>query len=125
MAYAWIKALHVACVIATFAMFFGRGILMLRRSPLLDHRVVRVAPHVNDTLLLASAIALVVMSRQYPIESPWLTAKIIGLLAYIGVGMLAFRRGTRRTRIAAWLVALAVFFYIVAVALTRNPLPFL
>ncbi len=27
------------------------------------------------------------------------------------------------TRIAAWVAAQAVFFYIVTVALTRNPLP--
>ena len=54
----------------------------------------------------------------------WLTAKVVGLLFYIGLGTVALKRGrTRRARIAAWLAAQAVFFYIVAVALTRNPLP--
>ena len=81
-------------------------------------------PHVIDTVLLASAIALVVMSRQYPLVNGWLTAKIVGLIFYIGLGMVALRhRKTRHTRIAAWVAAQAVFVYIVAVALTRNPLP--
>ncbi len=85
----------------------------------------RIVPHVIDTILLASAIALAVMLRQYPLVHGWLTAKVFGLLFYIGLGMVALRRGkTRGTRIAAWFSAQAVFFYIVAVALTRNPLPF-
>lgn len=79
----------------------------------------------SDTALLASAIVLAVMLQQYPFAQGWLTAKVIGLMVYIGLGTIALRRGkTRCARIAAWLAAQAVFFYIVAVALTRNPLPF-
>lgn len=123
MEYATIKGVHVGCVIATFVMFFGRGLLMLADSRLLNHRILRVLPHVNDTVLLASAIALAIISGQYPIAQGWLTAKVAGLAAYIGIGMFAFRRGTRRTRTAAWLAALAVFFYVVGVAFTREVAP--
>ena len=46
------------------------------------------------------------------------------LYVAIGLGTAALKHGkTRRARIAAWLAAQAVFFYIVAVALTRDPLP--
>jgi hypothetical protein len=39
--------------------------------------------------------------------------------------MVALRHGTTwRVRIGAWIVAQAVFLYIVAVAYTRNPLIF-
>jgi uncharacterized membrane protein SirB2 len=49
---------------------------------------------------------------------------VVALLLYIGLGMIALRHGrTRGVRITAWLTAQAVFFYIVAVALTRNPQP--
>ena len=76
------------------------------------------------SLLLASAVALAVMSHQYPLSNGWLTAKIVGVLIYIGLGTVALKRGkTRRTRVTAWLAAQAVFFYIVAVAITRQPLP--
>jgi uncharacterized membrane protein SirB2 len=124
MDYASLKTVHVSCVAASYALFFVRGLWMMRESAHLQQRWVKIVPHLVDTLLLASAVALAVMSRQYPIVDGWLTAKVAGLLIYIGLGTVALKRGkTRRTRIAAWLAAQAVFFYIVAVALTRQPLP--
>jgi uncharacterized membrane protein SirB2 len=85
---------------------------------------VKVVPHAVDTVLLASAIALAVMSRQYPLEAPWLTAKVIALILYIALGTIALKRGrTKRTRVAAWLFAQVVFLYIALVAVTRDPLP--
>lgn len=123
MDYLLIKQTHVACAALSYAGFFVRGIWMLRGSALLERRWVRVAPHVVDTLLLASAIALAVTLGQYPLAEPWLTAKVVALVFYIGLGMVALRRGpTRRIRAAAWILAQAVFIYIVAVALTRNVL---
>ena len=124
--YALVEAVHVTCVGATFALFFGRGVLMLADSPLLGTRLLRIAPHVIDTLLLTSAIWMAAASRQYPFVEGWLTAKVIALLAYIGLGTVALSRGrTRRARAIAWLLALAVFGYIVSVALARSPLPFI
>lgn len=97
---------------------------MMRGSVRLQRAWVKVLPHVIDTVLLASAVALALMSQQYPLVNGWLTAKIVGLLFYIGLGTIALKRGkTRQTRVAAWLAAQVVFFYIVAVALTRRPLP--
>lgn len=123
-AYPALKAVHVACVAASYALFFTRGVWMARESAMLQRRWVKIVPHVVDTALLASAIALAVMIRQYPFVSAWLTAKVLGLLVYIGLGMIALGRGrTRQARIAAWVAAQMVFFYIVAVALTRDPLP--
>lgn len=123
-AYPALKALHVACVAVSYALFFTRGVWRARQSPMLQRRWVKILPHIIDTVLLASAIALAVMIRQYPFVSDWLTAKVVGLLGYIGLGMIALGRGrTRQARIAAWVAAQIVFFYIVAVALTRNPLP--
>ncbi|MGA7800638.1 MAG: SirB2 family protein [Gammaproteobacteria bacterium] len=123
--YPWIKALHVTTVALSYSLFATRGVWMLRGSPLLRRRWVRVVPHVNDTVLLASGITLAVIIRQYPGVSPWLTAKLIGLVVYILMGMAAFRFARRRwVRTTFWIGAQAVFFYIVAVALTRQPLPF-
>ena len=120
--YVALKQLHVACVILSYAGFVVRGIWMMRDSPLLAARWVRIAPHVNDTLLLATAIALAVMSGQYPLQQGWLTAKVIALVLYIALGMVALRPGhTRARRVAAWIAAQLVFLYIVAVAVARNP----
>jgi uncharacterized membrane protein SirB2 len=122
MDYVALKQVHVACVALSWAGFFVRGVWMMRASPLLNARWVRVAPHVVDTALLASAIALAVMLHQYPFVHAWLTAKVIGLVLYIALGMVALRRGpTRGARIAAWVAAQLVLGYVVAVALTKNP----
>lgn len=124
MEYVVLKTMHVSCVAASYALFVVRGWWMLRESSRLRQRWVRTLPHAIDTLLLASAITMAVMSRQYPFVAGWLTAKVLALLAYIGLGMIALRFGrSRGVRAAAWLAAQITFVYIVAVALTRNPLP--
>lgn len=122
--YALLKLIHVCCVAASYALFVTRGAWMLRESPRLWQRWVRIVPHIVDSALLASAIAMAVTIRQYPLMTGWLTAKVVALACYIVLGMIALKSGrTRGVRITAWLVAQMVFFYIVCVALTRDPLP--
>jgi uncharacterized membrane protein SirB2 len=121
--YELLKGLHVGCVIASGSGFVARGALMLAGSPLLGARVVRVAPHVIDTALLASAIALAVLARLSPLDHPWLAAKIGALLGYIVLGALALRPGrTRAVRAAAFAGAVLTFACIVGTELTRDPL---
>jgi uncharacterized membrane protein SirB2 len=125
MNYLGLKHFHMGCAGLSGALFLLRGIWMLRASPLLQARWVRIAPHVIDTLLLASAIGLAVWSRQYPGRQPWLSAKLLALLGYIVLGSLALKRGrTKEQRQAAFAAALALFAYIVMVAVTKRPFPF-
>jgi len=124
--YTLLKYLHVSCVVLSGAGFVLRGVWMLQGSPMLARRWVGVAPHVVDTVLLASAIALAMMIGQYPLVHAWLTAKVVGLIAYIVLGTIALKRGrTREIRIAAFCAALLALTYIVAVALTKSALPYL
>lgn len=123
MDYPTLKSIHVGAVAASYLLFMLRGVWMMRDSPLLGHAAVRYVPHVVDTVLLASAITMAVLTRQYPLEASWLTAKVIALVAYIGLGTIALKRGgTKRVRVVAWIAAQLVFAYIVVVAITRNPL---
>ncbi len=124
MDFALVKYLHVSCAALSYAGFVARGILMMRAAPMLQTPWIRIVPHIVDTGLLASAIALAVMSQRYPFVEPWLTAKVLALLVYIAVGTVALRRGrTRRGRITAWIIAQLVFIYIAAVAVTRSVVP--
>ena len=117
-----LKSLHVACVAASLALFTVRGAWMLRAPERLRVRWVRVVPHVVDTLLLASAVALAFLLRIDPLTHGWLAAKIAGLCAYIVLGTVALKRGpTRGIRAAALAAALAVYAYIVTVAITKSP----
>lgn len=126
MAYSLLKQLHLTTIAITLALFVLRGIWMMTASPRLQARWVRIVPHVNDTLLLISGFGLAIMLGQYPLVDGWLTAKLVALIVYIVLGTVALKRGrTKRMRIAAWVAALLVLGYIVAVAVTHNPLPFL
>lgn len=120
--YIAVKYVHVISVALSVGGFFLRGLLMMRDSPLLRRRWIRALPHVNDTILLVAALTLAWMSGQYPFVADWVTAKIFGVIAYIILGALALRdASTRGMRIACWFAALAVFVWIVSVALTRDP----
>ena len=125
MAYLFLKSLHLATIALTLALFVLRGAWMMADSPRLQARWVRIVPHVNDTLLLSSGIALAVLVQQYPLVHGWLTAKFFALIAYIVLGTIALKRGkTKAQRIAAWIAALLVFGYMVAVAVAHDPFPF-
>jgi len=116
-----LKAVHVGSAILSVSGFVLRGVWMLQGSPLLRTRATRILPHVVDTVLLLSAIALALRIAQYPFVHAWLTAKVLALLAYIVLGSIALKYGkTRRVRCMTWVAALTVFLYIVAVAVTRN-----
>jgi len=118
-----LKAIHITCVFLSFSLFFLRGIWLLRGSPIMQQRWVKIAPHSIDTVLLTSAILLAWQLGYTPFNSPWLVAKIIALLLYIVLGMLAFRFAKTQTlRLYAWLAALLTFAYIVAAATTHDPL---
>jgi len=117
-----LKAIHVGSAMLSITGFVLRGVWMLQGSPLLKARVTRILPHVVDTLLLGSALALAVRISQYPFVHAWLTAKVLALLAYIVLGSIALKYGkTRRVRVLSFGLALAVFLYMVLVAVTRSP----
>jgi uncharacterized membrane protein SirB2 len=119
------KTTHVLCALASFTLFVLRGVWMLRDSPQRSQRWAKILPHAIDTLLLGSAIALTLMLREYPLTHAWLSAKLLALPVYIGLGLVALRYGrTKRVRAVAWTGALAVFAYIASVALSHDPLGF-
>lgn len=125
MNYIAIRHFHIACATLSGSFFLLRGIWMLRDSAMLQRRWIKIAPHIVDTLLLASALVMVFMTAQYPFVQNWLTAKVIGLVLYIVLGTIALKRGkTKAVRTGAFIAALAVFAYIVSVAITKQPFAF-
>ena len=125
MGYTALKHLHLLCIVLSGSGFLARGIMMLTGSPLLERKLVRVLPHIIDTALLASAIAMVVMLGASALSMPWLIAKIVGLLVYIGLGTVALKRGrSKGVRSSAFVLAVLTFAYIVSVALSKDPAGF-
>ena len=125
MDYFTIKTIHQAAVALSFTGFLARGIGSFSGAAWVSSRPARTLPHVVDSMLLVSALTLAWMLRLDPMSAPWLMAKIIGLVAYIALGMVALRPGRPTpVRAAAWIAALATFAYIVSVAISKNPAGF-
>jgi len=118
-----LKLIHVSSVVISGSFFLLRFVWMLRGSDSPQQRWLKIFPHIIDTILLASGIALVVQLAQYPFVDNWLTAKLFALFAYILLGSLALKRAHRYgIRVLSGGLALFVFAYIVGVAVTRMPL---
>jgi len=124
MSYLALKHLHMSFAALSGLLFLVRGVRMLRvrnGMPLPRKNMLDRSSYVIDTVLLASALTMVVWGAQYPFAVPWLTAKVIAVVAYIIVGAVALRRGkTRGVRAGAFVAALLIFAYIIKVAVTKQ-----
>jgi uncharacterized membrane protein SirB2 len=119
-AYLAAKHVHQATVVITLTLFILRGAWMLADSPNLKRTWVKVLPHVNDTVLLVSALYMAFLIG----PQPWIIAKVVGLVLYVILGTIALKRGrTKAVRTGAFAAALLVFGYVVAVAVTKRVLP--
>ncbi len=121
---AWLRVLHVSAVSASIALFAGRSLASLRGRPWPRRGWIGIAPHMVDTVLLVSAVCLIVVLRQYPFAAAWVTAKLIGLMVYIALGAVAMQ-----SHLARWIRALClgaaalVAVYMALTALHHDPNP--
>lgn len=111
------KHLHLTFIALSLILFCVRGFWMLKQSNNLHKKWVRIAPHIIDTGLLASAIAMLISYPLLPWQHPWLIAKIVALVLYIFLGTIAFKKRNA----PAYFAALATFVYIASVAVTKSP----
>ncbi|TCT08653.1 SirB2 family protein [Paralcaligenes ureilyticus] len=120
MNYFIIKQLHMSAAALSIIFFVVRAYWSITGSGLLARRLVRILPHVIDTVLLVCGVILTFMLGGL---QPWIIAKLVALVLYIGIGTIAIKRGkTAGSRGAAALIAIAIFFYIVGVAIRHNPM---
>ena len=119
--YTTLKLVHMTAATLTISGFILRGYWMLADSAILQHRLVRVLPHIVDTVFLLAGIGLI-MSLHLPVLLPgWLQIKLAGLLLYIVLGTIALKRGkTKRIRAIAFALALITFAYVAGVALSKS-----
>jgi uncharacterized membrane protein SirB2 len=114
---------HIAAVLASVTLLALRAAhLLAEQGPV--PRVLGIAPGIADLLLVLSAATLCVLIGQYPFQQPWLTGKLLGLLAYTGTAHAAAGAGrSRGARLALYSLALVALAYTIAVALRGDPTP--
>jgi uncharacterized membrane protein SirB2 len=118
-----IRLFHIGCVLLSGSLFCLRGLLMLRGSLLANHVLLRWLSYAIDSALLTAALMLVTLLHQYPFQQAWLTAKLLLLVIYVLLGIMALRRGrSLRLRAACFAAALLVYLFIISVARAHDPL---
>jgi len=126
MDYVFVKHMHMGMAYLSISFFIFRSILSVTESALLQNKVIKILPHIIDTLLILLAGHLMMTIQQYPFTDAWLTAKLIALIAYVIVGTIAIKRGkTAIIRMWASVVAVAIFAYILGVAKNHDVMSWL
>ncbi len=122
-----LRQTHIFAVLVSGTLFAARGLsLNVLRWKWVMNAPWRYGSYAIDTVLLLAAISLAVLTGQYPFVDAWLTTKILLLVVYIILGSYALKRGRTRTiRIVCWFAAMLVFWFIIGVARTRDPLGWL
>ncbi len=119
--YEIIKYIHIGCVVLSLSGFCLRSYFLLSDPEKLTLAWLKYPPHVVETLLLLSAIAMLPLLGQYPFVDGWLTAKLVAMLLYIGVaGYTLHAARTFRLKLAFIALSLLIFLYIVGVALFHD-----
>lgn len=124
--YLVVKKIHMASAVLSFLGFILRGYWMMMGSRLLNAKLTKVLPHIVDTLLLATAIYLVMVSQMYPFAVNWVTAKVFLLIAYILLGTFALKRGkSKKVKIGAFILSVLTISAIFGIASAKPALAFL
>ena len=111
--------LHMLFILLSVGSFISRIMLAEFKPEILRARVLKIAPHIIDTILLLSGITLVFQGNWMAGEYGWIMTKLVMLIAYIGFGVMAMR-STGIKRWGAFVMALACFGYIISVAVTKH-----
>ncbi|MGA9853349.1 MAG: SirB2 family protein [Gammaproteobacteria bacterium] len=120
--YAEVKFAHVVFAGLSIGLFGLRGAFSVLAAEPLRQRIWKVLPHVVDTLLLAMGVWLAVMLQLNPLQVSWLGVKLLCVLGYIVLGVLAFRlKRPRWLRLGLFAAAVLLFAFIVSIAISHDP----
>lgn len=119
--YPMLKQLHIILALISVLLFIYRWALSFGDRHRLQRRWLKVAPHVNDTLLLLTGIVMMETLQMSLGQRPWLMVKLIALVLYIGLGVMAIKRQSQGQKLAAGLAALAVYGYMIGASFTKSP----
>lgn len=117
--------LHALLALVSGLWFGARAVWYLGLQRTIAQGFWRRAPHLVDTLLLISGLALAWQARLAPHLVPWFGAKLLLIAVYIVLGIIAIRSKKRPTGIAAATLALAIWLWILGMAVNRSILGWL
>lgn len=121
--YPEIKLVHVTAAITSGSLFVLRGIAVNWGGSWAMIRPVRYLSYAIDIVLLSAGLLLLTILPSAVYSNGWLALKLALLVAYIGLGMLALKRGrTARIRRGCFIAAVVVYLGVFFIARTHEPL---
>jgi uncharacterized membrane protein SirB2 len=114
-----IKILHLTFILLSISSFVGRVFLAEKQPEMLEQKWIKIGPHIINSLLLITGFTLVFQGSWLSGEYGWIIAKLIALLGYVGLGIVAIKsQGDLRWK--AFAGAVACFIYIAGVAVSKH-----
>lgn len=125
--YPQIKWVHIACVLASGALFALRGLLLqFGHAGAAQWAPVRYLSYSIDTTLLTAALMLLTILPGALFANGWLSVKMVLLVIYVVLGVMALGRARApRAQMAFYTAALATYLYMLGVARMHHPLGWL
>ncbi|MDO5290211.1 MAG: SirB2 family protein [Pseudomonadota bacterium] len=120
--YLYIKSAHIHLALLSIGLFALRGLFALGGARWPRHALLRWSSYAIDTCLLTSAAMLLAVLKGGAFANGWLLMKLLLILAYITLGVLALRASLPRLqRTLAYVGALACAAQIYAIARSHSP----
>lgn len=117
-----IKLVHVAAAMTSGTLFALRALGLLAGMRWPRAALVRYTSYTIDTFLLTSAAMLATLLPRALFANGWLTVKLVLVVVYIVLGVMAMRASlSRGARTGFYIAALAVFAFILGIARLHSP----
>ncbi|HZX76953.1 SirB2 family protein [Lysobacter sp.] len=120
--YPQIKLVHVMAILCSGALFLLRGGSALAGLRWQMAAPVRYLSYTIDTVLLTAAMMLLTILPGALFANGWLLVKVVLVVTYVVLGVLAMRSVNKRVRIATFVLALLTYGQIYWIARAHHPL---
>ncbi len=116
-----VKFVHIVAVSVSFALFFVRGLWVLRSYPSPQEQWVRYLPSTVDTIIVASALFVLWSKRSQGWPGDWLSIKLMLLAVYLGLAIAGLNLSRELwAKLLAWVAALLLFLFITTIAVLHD-----
>jgi uncharacterized membrane protein SirB2 len=81
-----VKNTHLIIIALTFIFFIINFVLMMKESPMVNNKLLKIGPHILYTLFVLTAIYMLSVNpliNLYPIVNGWVPSKLAGFAIYV------------------------------------------
>lgn len=122
--YTAVKHIHLFMIACSVLLFVVRYVLMMVDSDLRNKAFLKRVPHVVDSAMLLSGIALIFITGFIPFTgaAPWLTEKLTCVMVYIALAFVTLNNGKNKVfKTFAFFGALGWLMVAAKIAVTKVP----